>query len=400
MARSSWPGAAVADTDRIPVLVFASSFRLGGSERQAVELLRHLDRRRFAPVVACFEAEGPLLEELPEDVLPPRSFSLVRFAHASTLAQAVRFVGLLRRSRIQVVQTFDFYSNVFALPLARLCGVPAVVGARREGPGQRARRHRRWEHLCFRAAHAVVANAALLEDHLVSEGGVPEEKVRVIHNALDLSRFDTLAKTGDSAVAADDEPDPSLVRMGVLGNLRPEKGHLHLLEALASMAELDTEVRVYLAGEGPERETIETRISELGLDRIVHLLGTVTNAPAFLAAMDVVVLPSLEEGLPNAVIESMAAAKPVVATRVGGVPELVEPGVTGTLVEPARPEALAAALLDILKSGSMRERMGSAARRRVENRFDSGRASRQFEELYDELLARNTSRGELRARTG
>lgn len=382
------------------MLVFVNSFRLGGSERQAVELVRRLDRERFAPVVACFDPEGPLLDDLPKDVAAPESFSLVRFAHPGTVVQAARFGALLRRSRVRVVQTFDFYSNLFALPVARMTGIPVVVGSRREGPGQRAPRHRAVENRCLRAAHAVVANAQSLGRELARGGGIPESRIHVIPNGLDLDRFDRMARSGSIPELPTRRSDASSVRVGVLSNLRPEKGHLDLLDALATVIRSTPDIRIYLAGDGSERRAIERRVTELGLGHVVRLLGTVTNAPAFLDAMDLVVLPSLDEGLPNAVIEAMAAGKPIVATRVGGVPELVEPDVTGILVSPGRPEELVEALLALLRSEPRRERMGREARRRAEERFDSGRTTRSFERLYESHLASSAPRREQRVRSG
>lgn len=387
-------------SERTTILVFANSFRLGGSERQAVELVRHLDRERFAPVVACFDLEGPLLDDLPADLPTPESYPLTRFAHPTSIVQAARFTSFLHRSSVDVVQTFDYYSNMFAIPVARMAGVPIVVGARREGPGQRGRWRRAVESRCLGAADAIVANARTLGQELVDESGIPEDHVRVIPNGLDLERFDRMARSGVAPKLAADDPDTTTVRVGVLSNLRPEKGHLHLLDALATLVDSIPNLRAYFAGEGPEREAIERRIDELHLGPFVRLLGTVTNAPAFLDAMDVIAHPSLDEGLPNAVIEGMAAGKPIVATRVGGVPELLRSGITGLLVEPGRPDEMAAALRILLASEARRERLGREARRSVEHRFDSRRTSRSFEELYQTLLAAHAPGSGQRVRTG
>src|SRR6266568_8239988 len=174
---------------KIRVLVFTNSFRIGGSERQAVELGKRLDRSMFDVVIACFRQDGPLAQEL-GGAGTVEAFPVNGFLSKSGLRQAYRFFRLLRRARIQVVQCFDFYSNVFAIPLARLAGVPLILASRRDEANMRTLAQQRAELCSYYLATGVVANAEAIKDQLVRRDKVSSEKVWVIHNGLDLDRFD------------------------------------------------------------------------------------------------------------------------------------------------------------------------------------------------------------------
>src|SRR5438445_3291975 len=150
--------------NKIRVLVFANSFRIGGSERQAVEFIKRVDPARFEITVACFQEDGPLLKELPLTITQLHEFPFHSFFHPSTAGQAFRFIRLLKRAHIQVVQCFDFYSNLFAIPLARLCGVPVILASRRDEASMRTLAQQRAELCSYYVATGVVANAEAIKD--------------------------------------------------------------------------------------------------------------------------------------------------------------------------------------------------------------------------------------------
>jgi glycosyltransferase involved in cell wall biosynthesis len=182
-------------------------------------------------------------------------------------------------------------------------------------------------------------------------------------------------------------PDAPLV--GTVCGLRPQKALDVLVRASARVAESIPGVRVLVLGEGPERDRLEALIEELGLASTVFLLGAWPHedVPDFVDALDVTVLSSDFEGTPLAVLEFMGAGKPVVATAVGGVPDLIEDGVHGLLVEPGRPDALAEAVAALLRDPARRAAMGAAGRERQRAEFDFAETVRRLEGLYDELLA-------------
>jgi L-malate glycosyltransferase len=371
---------------KIKVLIFINSFRAGGSERQALEVIKRLDRARFDPIVACFKKEGPLLSELPIDIGKIHTFPLESFFSWSAFKQGKEFSKLIRQGGIQIIQCFDFYSNLFAIPWGRISGVPIILGARRDEASMRTTGQHRAELFVYRLATVVIANAESIKDQLMVRDKLISDKVWVIQNGLDLDRFDghrrhSLDSRREKSVG------PSIV---VVANLRPEKGHFVLLEACRHLAERFSTLKVFIVGNGSMKESIAQWISELKLMHCVEMTGELKNVPAFLLEVaDIAVLPSLKnEGFPNSVMEAMAASLPVVATDTGGTSELVSEGLTGYLVPAGDPQALQDRLEKLCADPELRKKMGEAGRQRIIDRFTADRMVRRFESLYEILLKR------------
>jgi L-malate glycosyltransferase len=370
------------------VLIFANSFRIGGSERQAVELFKRLDRSRFEPILACFQKDGPLLEELPGSCGEVQAFPLSGFFNLTALRQAWRFLALLRRSRVQIVQCFDFYSNVFAIPLARIAGVPVIMGCRREEALTKTPAQRMVERWSYRLATGVIANAEAIKEQVVERDGIRSGKIWTIHNGLDLARFDP--QRGSCREDLRDERKEIVV--AVVANLRPEKGHLIFLQAASRLATENPRVRFLIVGEGPERTRIEGKIGELGLTEMVDMRGEVRDIPGLFRAVDIAVLPSLmNEGFPNSVMEAMGASIPVVATDSGGTRELVMDGYTGFVVQPGDAAAMADRIGNLCADRERRRKMGEAGLRRMVEGFTVEKMAKQFEFLYLKLLRKRGS---------
>jgi glycosyltransferase involved in cell wall biosynthesis len=378
---------------RINVLVFVTSFDIGGSERQAVELIKNLDRRVFAPSIACIRREGPLLEELKGSVECVPGFPLTAFYNVSALRQSGRFYRFLRESRPDVVQCFDYYSNVFVVPAARLAGVPVVLTARRDEAVIKSRMQLAVEAWCHRRATGVVINADALKARLVSMHGIDPARVWSVHNGLNIERFDSQGMLH--------QPEYAFLREGggvtvaVVANLRQEKGHLMFLEAARLVSNRHSGVRFLIIGEGPMRPKIESRIKALQLEGTVRMTGAIRHIPSALQWIDIAVLPSVaNEGFPNAVMEAMASCLPVVATDTGGTRELIIDGHTGFLAAPGDPAALADRLGTLIDDADLRKKMGERGRFRIVTEFTTEKMARRFERLYRTLLA--SSAGSLR----
>lgn len=363
------------------ILIFTNSFRIGGSEGQALQLIKHLDRSRFELHVACFDREGPLLDQLPSDIGEVVAFPLAGFARLSSVRQAARFIAFLRSAKVQIVQTFDYYTNVFGIPLARLAGVPIVVGSRRDHGFKRTPGEVRAERWSLRLAMRVVVNAEAIKLRLVQERSLTTSRILVIQNGLDLSRFPIPHR----GLQPPSGLEPRSVIFAVVANLRPEKGHLTFIRAAKMVALVCSEARFLLIGDGLMRQKIEDAIGAMGLHEKIHLMGAVTNVPLALQSVDVVVSPSDTEGFPNAVLDGMAAAKPVVATDAGGTRELVAEGVTGYLVPVGDVELLASRMIALCQAPAIRRSMGERARSIVEQTFTVESMARRFELLYEEL---------------
>jgi L-malate glycosyltransferase len=372
---------------RIKVLIFINSFRAGGSERQALEVIKRLDRAKFEPVVACFQEEGPLLSELPTDIGKIHTFPLESFFSWSAFKQGKEFSKLIRQGGIQIIQCFDFYSNLFAIPWSRMSRVPIILGARRDEASMRTLRQHRTELWIYKLATGVVANAESIKDQLVVRDKLISDKVWVIQNGLDLDRFDGHRQYSLYS-RREKSAGPSIA---VVANLRPEKGHFVLLEACRYLAERFSTLKIFIVGNGPMKESIAQRISELKLTHCVEMTGELKDVPAFFRIVDIAVLPSLKnEGFPNSVMEAMAASLPVVATDTGGTSELVSDGLNGYLVPPGDPVALQNRLEKLCVDPELRIKMGQAGRQRIIEQFTADRMVQRFERLY-ELLLKHTA---------
>ena len=367
----------------MPVLHLAHRFYVGGSERQFIERLR-AHPEGFDPVVACFELSGGNLTDFRALGLPqPEVFPLRGLLRPAALAQIRRLAAFIRRRDIRVVHGTDFPSNLLGLVAARLAGARMVVsrvdlGHLRPGFG---RWHRRVERWLSGAADAVCANAEAVRQLCIREEGCRPSRVKVVRNGLDLSRFDALAAQPLDAPIPEGDP-----LVAVVANLWPVKGHRGLIEAVGRVRERIPGVHFALIGDGPERAFLEQRIAALGLGRQVTLLGTRYDVPAILARTDAACLASQAEGMPNAVMEAMAARLPVVATAVGGVPELIADGENGFLAPPGDPAALANRLVELLSDRARGRTMGERGRVRVQREWSLQRLAEGHGALYRGVL--------------
>jgi glycosyltransferase involved in cell wall biosynthesis len=366
----------------ISVLHLVNRFWIGGAERQFVERLRR-HPPGFRAMVGCLEASGPMLEQVRALGYEPHVFPLGgSMVRPNTAAQVARIAALIRAEGAKIVHSTDLNTNLLGLAAAKIAGAKAIVsrvdlGHIREGF---TRWHRQAEKVCSRLADMVVANAEAVKAVCLREEGCTQEKVVVVRNGLDLDRFDALAAQPLQG------PLPEGRLVAVIGNLWPVKGHRTLIEAVARLPKELDGVRFVCAGEGPERDGLTRRITELGLTGRVILLGHRLDVPALLARAQMACLCSSAEGLSNALMEAMAARLPIVATRVGGNPELV--GDNGLLVPYGDPQALAAALSDLLSRPDEARSMGVRGRKRVEQELTLDRMADGLGALYRRVLGR------------
>lgn len=371
---------------RLKIAYVIGSLDVGGSEGQLADLAGALDPGRFEAVILCLAGAGPFAARVSPSVrVESAGLRGLRPWQAPTLAARVsRFVQALRREGPDVVHGFLFHGYVLGTLTARLLGVPVVIASRRSLANfKRGKPH---YTLLERAVNPLtdllIANSEAVREDVIGREGVPREKVVVIHNGLDLRRFDAL-------------PDPELRRdlgqagpvVAVVANLIRYKGHRFFLEAWASVVRTWPKAIALLVGDGPLRGELEAAASALGLERSVRFLGIRHDVPAVLALADLVVHPSLEEGFSNAILEAMATGKAVVGAAVGGNPEAVVHGETGLLVPPADSEALAGAMLRLLGNPAEAKAFGAAGRARVVARFELSSMARRYEAVYERLAA-------------
>jgi len=365
---------------RVRVLFVVGNFVAGGAERHLLELWSRIDRARFDVEIACLKREGQFLPAVERLGWPIRDLGVGRRIYgAAGLLGLARLWLAAQRFRPDVIHGYLFGPNLYAVLVGRALRVPVVAVAKRnvdafETPRQAA--VQRWVHR--RATHVTAVSEAVART--VTAMGVPRERVTVIPNGVDVARFGGIADRSAFG-AADGAPV-----IGSVGCLAARKDQATLVDALALLASRGVPFRAALIGEGDERPALEARIRRAGLEPRIRLLGERNDVERLLPAMDVFVLSSREEGIPNALLEAMAAGRPAVATAVGGTPEVMRDGETGWMVPPGSPEALAGALERALADPAEARRRGDAARRWVTERLGIDAMVRAHEAFYEHAV--------------
>jgi len=384
--------AARAPTRRLRVLTLIDNPDItGGGERMAVTIALRLDPVRFDRVLcATREVAAPNFgAELAEAGV--RVLSLRRRSRWA-LWEWWPLIALLQREQVDVLHAHKFGSNVWGTIFGRLAGVPVVLAHEQSwasarfsaaGPRFRAFVDReligRWSDVFFAVSRAD-------RQRMVTVEKVNPRRICVMPNAVprpDLNGNDVRAELGIPRGA------PVVV---TVCQLRPEKALDFLVEAADALRERFPDVRVLIAGDGPEEKRLRQQIAAAGLDDCVLLLGTRRDVPDVVAAAQVAVCCSDFEGTPLSVMEYMAAGRPVVATRVGGLPEMIRDGIEGLLVERRDPAGLADALAEVLGDPDRAREMGTRALDRQRREFDLETTVRDLEELY-EMLYLHSERG-------
>jgi len=369
--------------NRIRVLKFLTNFNVGGTERQFVQLVQQMDLDRFDLHLGCFARRGGFLPLVESRGIPLGEFSIRRLYSPLTWWRQVQFARYLRWNRFQVVHTYGFYPNLFAVPAARLAGVPVIIASIRDTGEVWAPNKRLVQKAVCKLATCVLANADAVRNQLILDG-YDERKLTVIRNGVDLPRLDRRERTGPIRQEFGIPENSPIVT--VLSRLNELKGIQYFLDALPAVLAGFPNTRFLIVGEGPARAGLEAYSQSKGYGRAAIFTGLRLDVPDILRETSLSVLPSLSEGLSNVLIESMAAGVAVVATHVGGNPEIVDDGITGLLVPPRDAHALAEAMTQLLSNPEAAAHMGSAGRDRIERRFSMGRAVHETQQLYTSLL--------------
>jgi glycosyltransferase involved in cell wall biosynthesis len=410
------------------------SFGVGGLENGVVNLINYLDSKNFHHVVCCLTAGGKSVERIQNKNVEVIEFGLRRTKYRFPVRSLSR---LFRGLNADVVHTRG-WGTIDAIVAARVARVPWVVHGEhgREASDPEGRNRKR--NLVRKALSPIVDRFVTVSDDLhlwlARTIGISEKKVVTIHNGVDTEKFCPLlfdvrtefredgrspwsvvrgpssivsrpwsvvssqASTASSPWSVVGSPSSALsalrrslglpveaILVGTVGRLDPVKDHKNLLNAFARIARTEPPVFLVVVGDGPMRAEIESHASNLGISARVKFLGERDNIPELLRAFDVFALNSIAEGISNTILEAMASGLPIVATRVGGNPELVEDDVSGQLIPPRNPDALTAALERYLREPETCRRHGIAARERAEKYFSLNRMASRYEKLYRSL---------------
>jgi glycosyltransferase involved in cell wall biosynthesis len=372
----------------VKALFLCQSLNVGGAEELILGASRALPEVGVEAEVVALTRRGPIADEIEAAGVP---LHLVAGQPGPRDPAAfVRLVRLLRREQPDVVHTFLIVAGIYGRLAAFAAGVPLVLAAEQNVYTRKPRRHALMERALALRTYRVVACCDVVGRYYRQQVGVPASKVEVIYNAV---RFGRPPQPTDRETArfALRLPPETLV-LGTLGRLTEQKGQRTLLQAVATLAGDLPDLVLFLAGTGPLRDALEAEATRLGIADRVRFLGVRRDRATLYAAMDIFVLPSRWEGLSLALVEAMGAGSAVVATDVGGNPEVVRDGRTGLLVPPADAGALAAAIGKLAGDPALRWSLGTAAAADARDRFSIDQHVAQLAALYRRGLGERVRR--------
>jgi glycosyltransferase involved in cell wall biosynthesis len=364
-----------------------TSLGIGGAERQLIQLLKHFPEIDFEPVVVCLKEPGRLADELSSLPIPVYSGLL---GHKYDIRVLPRLISLIKKEKIQIIWTRSLGDKMFWGRLAGwLAGVPVILSSIHSmGKEEGQKSILGWFNKSLTGiTDRFVAVSELQKGFLIEEEGLPPEKMVVIYNRIDLDKF--RPKRSPQDVRRSLGIPEGIPVIGQVAKLRPEKGHSVLFRAAKIIQREGTKVVFLLIGDGPERDHLEKESQDLGLEEMIYFLGDRQDIPDLVNMVDIGTLSSYAyvETFPNAVLEYMALGKPVVASRVGGIPELVAEGEEGFLFPPGEAEDMAAHLLDLLSHPEKASEMGRAGQKKISSSFTLKTSMQEMKTLFSSLLA-------------
>jgi glycosyltransferase involved in cell wall biosynthesis len=362
------------------VLYLSHAFMVGGAEEMVLNLVRHLPPR-FEPMVACIHEAGPIGEEIRRTGVPFAVLGLT--PGLSRPLDVLRLRDALQSWAPTIVHTFLLTGSLYGRFTAMMAGVPIVIGTEVNIYEKKQPLHARFERWLMKGTDAVVASAGSVKEHYIAQVGADPDKVEVIYNAVDWAQLQT-TMTREALRASIDVPLDAPAA-GIIARLTEQKAHHVLFEAMTT-PELST-LHLVVVGDGELRDDLRSRAELLGIARRVHFLGARRDLGNILAAIDIFAMPSYWEGLPLSMVLAMGAGLPVVASRVAGIPEVVEHGVSGLLVDAGDGSQLADALATLVRDSQLRAQLGAAAKAFVLPRFGVDGYVASIATLYDRLLA-------------
>lgn len=398
------------DERRISVLSLQTDDGLGGTELMAYQILSRLDPRRFRVTVCYLSPPGPVTELYRCRGIEVRHLR----GDASTARWPVRLWHVLRSTQSDILEVYGLRLNVVGRLMGRASGHGTIVTMQRSTDDWRRWWHVWLDRLTSPLVTLYVANSRAGGERLAARERIRRSRIGVITNGIDPAPYER-ADRGRVREACSLAADA--VVLVCVANFRPAKAHHVLVEAYARLAEVDQRVHLWLVGEDADdaagrpapapaaappatRAALEAMVAARGLSARVTFLGPRSDIPQVLADSDVFVLPSRWEGMPGSILEAMAARLPVVASRVGGIPEVVVDGETGYLVSPGCPDELAASLLRLTRDQRLRREMGDRALDRVRREYAIEAKVAAFERLYARLGSGRATRRSRHAARG
>ncbi len=373
----------------VPVLLMTHSLGIGGSERQMAEVAKALDRSRFEAHAGCFHAEGMRANELRASGVPILELPVTSFASYSAVEGARLLLRYIREHEIELVHSFDVPLNVFAAPVGWLARKPVVLTSQRAHRLLTPGLYHRLLRVTDRLTDGIVVNCEFMRRHLLEDEKVPARMVHLCYNGIDIEAFQP--RSMEASAATHPQLEGASAVVGVVCALRPEKGLDTLIAGFAAIAGEHPAARLLIVGSGPERDRLGQQARSLGIEGQCVFVPTTNEVARWLRAIDIFVLPSLSEAFSNALMEAMACGCCVVASNVGGNPELAGDPRLGSLFEAGNPVSLSNLLRELIPNSQLRNERGAAASKFIREGFSIQASALRMAEIYWSYLSQRES---------
>lgn len=369
---------------KLSVAHFLASNFFGGPEKQLLEHVQRLDKQRFTSQVISFDEGGKTNQLLAKTHASGIRADKIDTTGAFDPRMVMNLLSVIKAQKIDLLCVHGYKANVIGRIAAWLSGIPVIAISRGwTGEAPKIRFYEWLDKLFLRFAdHIVAVSHGQMEK--ISKLGIPSERVSVIHNCIAVP--ESCYEQRKSFLRRELGLPDAAVLVVSAGRLSPEKNYGGMIEVARVVAASNPEVYFIIFGEGFLRPDLERAIDNAGLAGRFLLPGFRTDLQAVLPEVDIFMLPSFTEGLPNVILEAFAVRKPVVATRVGGTPEVVEHGVSGFLTEPHETEAMAQYVLRLAGDPALRREMGAKGLEHVITNFGFEQQTRQYENLYRQIV--------------
>jgi len=369
---------------KIGLFFLIHNLRAGGSERMLLELIKRLPRDKYQISLCTMFSEGELVEEALKTNAKLYCLNMKR--GALNIIPCLKLYKLLKQQKVDILHSWLFYANLLGRVIGKFAHVKVIFSSQRSIDDWRKFHHSFLDKLTSYLATAIISNSRAGRLRLIHRERINPKKIHTVYNGIDEKEFEIAVDT--EAIKQKYQLFNFSKIVGTVASLRSVKGHKYLIKAMSKLLTEMPEAVLLLIGEGPLKAELIHQCETLRILEHVQFLGYKerTEVIKLLFIMDIFVLPSLYEGLPNAVLEAQACGIPAIATTVGGIPELIENGKTGVLVTAQDVDALYTAMLRLLKSDQLRFNLSQTAKADLKKKFSMEKMVWETECLYEKYL--------------
>jgi len=368
------------------ILYVITSTGIGGAEKILCQTAKSMDKNKYHVSICSLKEKGEMAEDIERHGIAVHCLHMVNkegfVGWISSTIALFQLFSYLRKVRPEIVHSFLFRANILARIAGYLTGVPIIISSIRVMGGEKRYFHFIERITSFMVEHYIAVSESV-KNYVMQKSKISDENITVIYNGTDIENHNYSNVKNVKMPFGVEDGDDILV---TVGRLHKQKGHAYLLHAISMVEKEMPRLKLLIIGEGEEENNLKILAETLDLTDKIIFAGLRYDVEKILPVAGLFILPSLWEGTPNVLLEAMAARKPVIATEVGGIPEVVVHGRTGILVPPEDSDALANAIKNLLKDKLKAEEMGKAGRLRVEEHFTIAGMLKKTEKLYQRIL--------------